>query len=229
MKRLVILSLVLLLCACAAGGPNPALWNQPPSTALRAQAMRLAEHAEITTSLDTTPRVMRHRVRLRIPGKNIDLAFDGIMRLSHSPRTARVVGMGGFGLKLFDLTVSPTYVTTHFLHPSIARIPHAADRIAFCIRRIWMGYGPTPHDGITLSGKDARLYGVHDGVRLEHGFSKNTLISTTARGPAEFWKILFTERGKTTRLPGKIEFFNENEGYSLVIRRIDPPETGQNT
>ncbi len=225
MKQLLLSALLVLLCGCTAVHQNmaPGQPDRSPETAQRVAALVLADE------MPPTPLIMRHMIRLHMAGKGSDLTFHGIMRFDPKTQTARVVGMGGFGLKMFDLTVTPRHVTTHFLHPGIARISHAADRIAFCIRRIWMSYGPGPQDILTTSDKATVLVGHHGDVLLRHRFVRDTRVSTTARGHKETWHILFENHRQKDRLPGTITFFDDRNDYSLVIKLIGSKHTGPTT
>jgi len=221
MKRLCMLVL-LMLCACTATQQDKTVWNPDPSP----EAGRRIQALILANGMPHTPVLMRHMIRLHIQGKPSDLTFSGIMRFTPKSNTARVVGMGGFGLKMFDLTISPHRVTIHFLHPGIARISHAADRIAFCIRRIWMGYGPNLDDIIETSDDTTRLLGTHNAVFLDHRFAHGTHISTTASGKKEAWHILFKDRNQNNNLPRTMEFFNDRDNYSLFIKLVDAKQKG---
>jgi hypothetical protein len=164
---------------------------------------------------------MRHLVRLTIPDQDFDMNINGMMRLDPAHHQARVVGMGGFGLKLFDLTVLPGTMTVRFLHPSLQRINDVEEHIAFCIRRIWLGYGPSVHDTVKADNDSTTLCGNHNGVRLVHTFSRNALTTTTAKGNGEAWHIVFEDREPQTNLPLTLTFQNDSPTYSLFIRRVD--------
>ncbi|MFW5488901.1 MAG: hypothetical protein ACNI3A_10900 [Desulfovibrio sp.] len=213
MIRTIALLLLLLCTACAPKGPDMAPWQLPPTP----KGERLA----MDSRLPNEKLVMRHTVHLQVPGWHLDNTLDGIMRLDTETQTARIVGMGGFGLKLFDLSVTPKTLKVHFLHPSLARISNAAERIAFCIRRIWLDYGPTPHDGLADVDGTTRLYGKQHGVLMEHVFSGGQLDVTRALGPTEFWEIRYAGRTADTRQPEQIEFTDGEGRYSLLVRLVD--------
>ncbi|WP_462323818.1 hypothetical protein [Desulfoplanes sp.] len=213
MIRCVLPLLLVLTLACAPRTPSGVGSTKPPSP----EARRLV----LANRLPPTPVVMRHLVRLRIPDRDLDMNIRGMMRLDPVAREARVVGMGGFGLKLFDLTVFPESITTHFLHPSLCRIRHVDEHIAFCIRRIWLGYDPTGKDTVEENAGAVSLQGIHNGVHLIHNFSGDILTATTARGPHESWRILFGTREPPTGMPQTITFQNAAADYSLSIRLVD--------
>lgn len=160
--------------------------------------------------------LLRHSVRLRVPARNLEMGFDGVMRLNACTRTARVVALGGFGIKLFDLEVGPDSLHLHFLHPSASRIAHLPERVAFCVRRIWLGFGPRPEDALIRAGDVTRTYGHHDGVFLEHEFMGKLRTESKALGPREFWKIVFTPGVAAGEEAGLIVFTDED--MELTVR-----------
>ncbi|MDR1489620.1 MAG: hypothetical protein LBS65_03920 [Desulfovibrio sp.] len=79
--------------------------------------------------------VLRHKVRLEIPGRDIP-PFDGIMRINRADKTLRVLGLGGMGLTLFDISVTPTDARAVHLIPRLAGVPGLVENIALCARKI---------------------------------------------------------------------------------------------
>ncbi|MDR3175979.1 MAG: hypothetical protein LBU06_05555 [Desulfovibrio sp.] len=94
--------------------------------------------------------VLRHKVRLEMPGRDIP-SFDGILRISRADNTLRmrVLGLGGMGLTLFDINVTPTDAQAAYLSPRLAVIPGLVENIAFCVRNL------LPEAGGGNSGEDA--------------------------------------------------------------------------
>ena len=163
--------------------------------------------------------LLRHAVRLRVPAGNLDLSFDGVMRLDPGSRTARVVALGGFGFKLFDLEIGMDSLRIHALHPSVAHMDRLPEHVAFCVRRIWLGFGPSPADGLVREENSARLYGRHGGVFLEHEMNGNLRTATRASGPDEFWELVFAPGVSSTQEPDLITFTDED--IELTIRLVD--------
>lgn len=222
MKKIFAISFLLLLCACTAAGPDMMQGSQNTSPEARRRVQKLV----LTNDLPETPMIMRHMISLHISGQPSDLVFTGIMRLDPKNHTARVVGMGGFGLKMFDLTISPKALTIHFLHPGIARISHAAEHVAFCVRRIWLGYGPRIDDTISTSPQASRLFGSHEGVALTHRFIGDKHVSTQGRGAKESWHILLSDPMPNSSLPRTITFVDDQDDYSLLIKTVASQNTG---
>lgn len=81
--------------------------------------------------------IFRHRVQLVIPGMGVAQSFDGLMRLDPGKGKVHVVALGGLGMRLFDITLSADGIRVAFLHPVLARMPGAAERIGECIVNIW--------------------------------------------------------------------------------------------
>ncbi|MDR1947279.1 MAG: hypothetical protein LBQ51_08975 [Desulfovibrio sp.] len=81
--------------------------------------------------------ILRHKVRLDIPRADIAQSFDGLMRLDFDRRSAHIVGLGGPGIRLFDLTLNENGVQPAYLHPILEKLPKAMDKIAECIYDIW--------------------------------------------------------------------------------------------
>jgi hypothetical protein len=147
------------------------------------------------------------------------------MRFDHDGQTIRLVGMAGFGMKLFDLSISRNAVETHFISPGLSRINKLPEHIAFCVRKIWLT--PQPKIGNGLSGVEntAFIYGLHDGQRIEHEYARETLASIRALGPREFWNIQYEKPVKDAREPSRI-IFNDGQGrYSLDVSLIEQRTT----
>lgn len=209
MKELLLLVLLTgVLCGCGTA-------HRTPRTDLPT-----AEMAGVKIpAIPQDPVLYRHAVRLEIRGKS-PLTFDGMLRFDARQDAARAVALGGFGLKLFDLTITPTDVETHTLHPALARIPDIVDHIAFCIRRIWLDYRPVPTDPAGHGNGQDVLYATCHGQQVEHVLSRGRRISTTAFGPDEFWTTMFLEPDAVTQQPRHIVFTDGHERYRLDIRTI---------
>ena len=165
--------------------------------------------------------LLRHSVRLQIPGRNFDQTFSGIMRFDHDGQSIRLVGMAGFGMKLFDLSISNEAVETHFISPGLSRINNLPERIAFCVRRIWLTHLPENGNGFRLVENATYIYGIHDGQRIEHEYLQETLTATRSLGPREYWEIQYSERMADTREPSRIIFKDSHGRYSLDVRLIE--------
>ncbi|MDR0828123.1 MAG: hypothetical protein LBN33_09680, partial [Desulfovibrio sp.] len=84
--------------------------------------------------------VLRHKVYLDIPGLDISQRFDGMMRLDMDKDLIHVVGLGGLGMRLFDLTLSAGAGQIAYLHPVLEKVPDAGAKISECIGNIWFDY-----------------------------------------------------------------------------------------
>jgi hypothetical protein len=81
--------------------------------------------------------IFRHKVRIAFPDRKMTQSFDGAMRFDRAERRIQVIGLGGFGLRLFDLLVEPELMEVRALHPGLEALPHAAEHIAATVRHIW--------------------------------------------------------------------------------------------
>ena len=165
--------------------------------------------------------LLRHSVRLRIPGRGLDQTFSGIMRFDHNGQSVRLVGMAGFGMKIFDLSISQETVETHFISPGLSRINNLSEHIAFCVRRIWLAPQPEIGNGFRRIEDTAYMYGIHDGQHIEHEYLKETLTATRSLGPDEYWEIQYSERMTDTQEPSRIIFKDSHGRYSLDMRLIE--------
>lgn len=216
MSRLPLLCACVLCCAvlsgCAHRGADPAPWSLPPT----AESARLA--ASFAPS--DAPLLMWHSVRLSVPGRRLDETFSGALRLEPGNSSLRAVGMGGFGLKAFDLTVTPDSAETHYLNPGLARMRGMSERIAFCLRRMWLTCRPGAGDGFRAADGTEYLYGRKGDVLLEHSFRGGQLVSTKATGPAENWEITYDGYLSGRGVPSSITFTDGRGNYTLWIRLV---------
>lgn len=91
------------------------------------------------------------------------LSMNALLRLDMAQRSARLVAMDDFGVKLFDLTVTATGEDRHFLLPALARIPGIDGLIAVSVRRIYL---LPVTDGLGETGLD-QLFACDSGLLLE--------------------------------------------------------------
>jgi hypothetical protein len=123
------------------------------------------------------------------------------MRFDHDGHTIRLVGMAGFGMKLFDLSISQDAVETHFISPGLSRIANLPEHIAFCVRKIWLTPLPTTGAGLSGAESTAYTYGIHDGQHIEHEYVNETLTAARALGPREYWKVQYGKPMRTHANP----------------------------
>lgn len=212
MKWLVTVVLLANLgCASMASQqPQPELPNSPLAATLSQY------HGPARNGL-----LLRHSVRLQIPGRNFDQTFSGIMRFDDDGQSIRLVGMAGFDMKLFDLSISNEAVGTHFISPGLSRINKLPEHIAFCVRRIWLPHLPENGNGFRLVENATYKYEIHDGQRIEHKYLHETLTATRSLGPREYWEIQYSERMTDTQEPSRIIFKDSHGRYSLDVRLIE--------
>jgi len=212
MKWLITVMLLANLgCASMANQqPQPKLPNSP-LTAMRSHYLAPARNGLL----------LRHSVRLRIPGRSVDQTFNGIMRFDHDGQAIRLVGMAGFGMKLFDLSINQDAVETHFISPGLSRINNLPEHIAFCVRRIWLTHQPGTGNEFRQVEGASHMYRIHDGQHIEHEYLNETLTTTRSLGPREYWEIQYSERMTDTREPSRIIFKDGHERYLLDVRLIE--------
>jgi len=211
--RLLAAVLFLAVIGCAGTPHQISPWDLPGSPVAESLARDCCSLQEGL--------LLRHLVRLRIPKYGLDQTFNGIMRFEGGGRSVRVVGMGGFGMKLFDLTIRPDALERHFMHPGLSRIPDMAEHIAFCVRRIWIGNQPTAQDSLRQVGETTHLYGKHEDLLVEHVFSGAVRTATRAHGHLEFWEILYLDYAEGTQVPRHIVFTDGRGRYELNVRLVE--------
>lgn len=175
--------------------------------------------------------VFRHRVHFVLPEQQLDLGFDGVMRLDTAGRNIHVVGLGGLGLRLFDLRLTPDGVTDAYLHPSLRKLPRATERIAWCVRRIWFDcltlLPPAQAPGTSLERAlpkleetgYVRVHEVRDGIAMDHTFARSRLVSSRAEG-GETWNLEASEYTDTDPWPRLVRFDDRHGRYILTIRLL---------
>lgn len=192
---MLLLPLLLFAASCASRGPLetlPALERQWP----------------------TQERIFRHAVRIEFPKGLPAFSFDGLMRLCATAAgpEIRVVCLTALGLTLCDMTITPTGYRTDVLHPSLAKVPRAAEHIALCVGAIWFAALP-----VTEQEKGAIQRKTYGRTLLEHLKEPDGRRYVRARGPDAFWTVAYMP-GEPH--PPQIEFRNEREGYTVRIRFV---------
>ncbi len=198
----VLLSTLPLLLSCARNGFSP----QDPLPAL--------ERGFTQERL-----VFRHKVTLDISGQPSPRTFDGVMRLDGQKQTAEVVGLGGMGLTLFSMTVSPDSSHTTFLHPSLARVPNIEDQIALCVRSLWFDTLALAAKKDTPERETLREF-VH-GVPLEHVFVKGHVVESRSTSGKNRWTAtLSSPFSPGMDWPKEMSFRHEKPDYTITIRLV---------
>ncbi len=127
-------------CAASSAQENPASPQKNPPATREHPVMIQATPAAPPMMAGVRPRqsvIFRHKVRIDVPGRPFLGTVDGLLRLDGEKDSLHVVGLGGMGLTLFDMIVTPAGEETAFLHPGLARVPHIREHIALCLRSLW--------------------------------------------------------------------------------------------
>lgn len=190
--RLRIAALIFLVCLGASCAPR-ALTKDLPSLERR---------------WPVSEQVLRHTVSLEIPGQP-RVSFDGLMRYGPGPKI-RVVCLGALGMTLCDMTLTPGSRETHFLHPSLSRIPEVEARIALCLQSVWFASLASEMRGAGLARE------IYAGTVLEHRIADGR-HTVTAQGPETFWTVRF-DAGSFS--PRDMTFTCERPAYGVHIRLI---------
>lgn len=82
--------------------------------------------------------IFRHKVTLSLPRQAMQQSFDGMMRFDPAARTLHIVGLGAFGLVLFEVHITQETLVVSALHPSLTAIPKVVEHIAQSVRHIWL-------------------------------------------------------------------------------------------
>lgn len=168
--------------------------------------------------------VFRHKVRLEAPGLEA-VAFDGVLRLEASGQqpSVRVVGLGGLGMTLFDITIGPARAETAFLHPSLRRIRGVEGEIARCVRAVWLVSIPVAQ---AIAWEDARLGAVLRervmGADVEHSAESGGRFVSRASGDGGEWTVCLSPERPW---PARMEFSGGDSAYTVHIRLLAHSET----
>ena len=166
--------------------------------------------------------VFRHKVSIEIPGRPFLGTVDGVMRLDGEARTVHVVALGGMGVTLFDMTVTPDAARTNFILPGLARAPRIEEQIALCVRSVWL-------DSLSLAKGDPSrepeiVRETRRGATLEHVFKSGMLTASRVIEGSEMWSAVFAEPFTPGgRWPRSMTFQHEKLGYKVHIRLVDMP------
>lgn len=190
--RLRLAALLFLVCLGASCAPR-ALTKDLPSLERR---------------WPVTEQVLRHKVSLEIPGQP-RVSFDGLVRYGPGPEL-RVVCLGVLGMTLCDMTITPGSRKTHFLHPSLSRIPDVEAQIALCLRGVWFASLASE-----TRGEDSARE-IYAGTVLEHRIADGR-HTVTAQGPKAFWTVTFAAGSFP---PRDMTFSCERPAYAVQIRFI---------
>lgn len=105
--------------------------------------------------------VFRHAATLEFPGADLVLPFTGVMRLDEHTRQVHAVALGGMGMTLLDMRVDAAGYTLRFMHPSLSKLPDAAENAAAVIRFLWLG--KTLPDAMAVKDATVSVEGVVNG------------------------------------------------------------------
>ncbi|MDR2075914.1 MAG: DUF3261 domain-containing protein [Desulfovibrio sp.] len=165
---------------------------------------------------------LRHHVQVHIPGHSLP-SFDGLLAITASPTgnpaRIRAVGLGGMGLTLFDLTVTPAAFHTALLHPALRRIPSLDAHIAHCIQGIW--FAALPEALAPRAGNEAQEGRGVSLTRIPDGQGGQDI---RAAAPDGSWVARFAD---TRPQPETILFENMRPPYLVQIRLLISAESGK--
>jgi len=213
LHRLLLATLLLLMSACAT---VPFVRTElTPTVPRSAAALTGALWSAGSGSL-----LIRQSALFELQGLRVPIA--GIMKLDLAAQEARLVGMNDMGVKLYDLSVTATTSTAHFIVPELARYPGFSEAVALSVRRIFLTPQPAPGDSLertktryllTRKSSDGGTF------RFTFGGAEAQLLEKSSQGPAESWRVRYYQyQPRHGRFfPGGIVLDDERAGYRLTL------------
>ncbi len=214
MRRLIMF---LILLGCGLAGCASIPFAVPEPTATR----QLAATELLGTGWDADGKVFRLRQSGLFEAHGRRLVLDGLIQLDTPKQSARLVGMNELGVKIFDLSVTPTVTIENFLLPELAATPGLAAAVGGAVRRIYLAPRPAATDRLTIGAEEYRLDRRTDGGVLTFTFGgrEPLLQRTRMKSAAEDWQVGYYEyRFLAGRwLPGGVILEDRRAGYRLTL------------
>ncbi|WP_162141271.1 DUF3261 domain-containing protein [Paucidesulfovibrio longus] len=149
-----------------------------------------------------------------------EMQMDCMVRLDFSARTARLVALAGFGMKLFDIEATPTTLTVHSALPVLDRLPHFLQHAAEALRRLYLTHQPAPEAPAFEQGTGLVLV-----TRLENGEDRHRLdrtgrlLETQHCGRDGQWTIAYEYSDSAPGGPPRTSRLDDTAaGYRLTLQ-----------
>lgn len=142
----------------------------------------------------------------------------GVMELDTRTPRARLVALNDLGVKLLDITVTPSDTRAHYVLPGLDRQAGLVDVVAESLRRVYLTPPPAPEDSPAETPTRYRTLRRGTGMDLRYTFRGDPLrLYEKAAGPwGEGWTARFYEYRGTAH-PGGIVLHDTLAPYRLTL------------
>jgi hypothetical protein len=163
--------------------------------------------------------LIRQSALFELQGMRVPIA--GVMKLTPSAGSARLIGMNDMGVKLYDISVDRKSSQANFVIPDLARYPGFAEAVAVSVRRIFLTPEPAPGDPLTMNADSYLLTRESDEgtLRFLFGGAEAQLLEKSFRGKAGSWRVRYYQyqRQQERLVPGGIVLDDDRAGYRLTL------------
>lgn len=160
---------------------------------------------------------LKQAVVLLVGGRSLQM--DGIIRIDLDRKVARLVVLGGFGMKWFDMEVTPRGYVVNSVLPAASQFPGFLDHAARAVQRLYLTYQPA------VDSTDAYMDGALLVAIGEEGEARFTFDSSGKLERTEFmsererWNVGYDYSGQPdTTVPSTVTLVDHGADYRLILR-----------
>lgn len=147
------------------------------------------------------------------------LQMDGIIRIDLDKKVARLIVLGGFGMKWFDMEVTPRAYVVKSVLPTARQFPGFLDHAARAVQRLYLTYQPA------VDSRGASMDGASLVISWEEGETAFTfdnsgkLQHTKFIGKGKNWNIDYGFPGQPdSPVPNTVTLDDHGADYRLILR-----------
>nr|WP_287410795.1 DUF3261 domain-containing protein [Pseudodesulfovibrio sp.] len=210
MRQLCVFLFLLLFAGCAAHPPVGPMGGEGVPEGVK----RLAEDHWINGQGVYT---LKQAVVLQVGERSLQM--DGIIRIDLDKKVARLVILGGFGMKWFDMGVTPTAHVVHFVLPAARQLPRFLDHAAQAVQRLYLTYQPAVDSkGVYMDGDSLVAIGEEGEAKFTFD-SSGKIQRTEFIGESEKWNVSYDYSGQPdTPVPNTVTLADHGADYRLILR-----------
>ena len=212
--------LLLFVAALLVGGCAPQFFPPAPQTAVPAGRTAAALATADWVRQPGGPWLLQQEVEFDFHGRQ--LLMRGLLQLDGAGETARLVAVDPLGIKLFDLEVTATGETVHYLLPQLARYPQLGKAVATSVRRMFLVPRPAAGDALSAQPDSYELRRPDGAGEVTFAFAgpQARLATIRVSGEGRDWQVGYYDYHRDGELeyPARILLEDRVAGYRLQLK-----------